>query len=92
MQLEFVSFSSSAKFCYLAEGQADVYYRAAKIKLWDVAAGFVIASAVGLKIIDHQNHDLLQIIMQKNYVQNLKKNQFTIEPFIICDSSKNLVF
>lgn len=90
LKCDFVSFSSSAKFCYLTEGVADVYYRAAKIKLWDVAAGFAICQSAGLEIIDHQNNDLLQIILNRNYVKNLEENQFRIEPFIIKPSALNL--
>lgn len=85
--LEFVSYSSSAKFCYLAEGKADIYYRAAKIKLWDVAAGFAICKAVGLEIIDHKNNDLMNYILDKNYIETISENQFRIEAFIIKNSS-----
>lgn len=88
--LEFISFSSSAKFCYLAEGKADVYYRAAKIKLWDVAAGFAISLAAGLEILDHQGCDLLERILNNSYVKNLQENQFRIESFIIKNPSVDL--
>lgn len=81
--IEFISLASSAKFCYLVEGKADVYLRAARIKLWDVAAGFAIVKAGGYKITDHANNDLLLKILDKNYVANMQKEQFRIDPFVI---------
>lgn len=37
---------SSKKFCYLAEGKADVYIRLTSVFDWDIAAGHAIANAV----------------------------------------------
>lgn len=82
-QLCFVNISSAAKFCYLSEGKADIYYRMARIKLWDVAAGFAIAKAAGLRVIDHSKRDLLPIIFNQNYYEHLSANQFRVEEFII---------
>lgn len=91
-EFSFVTFSSSAKFCYLAEGEADIYYRAAKIKLWDVAAGFAIVAAVGLEIVDHKNEDLVKTILSEGYNKVLQENQFRIEPFIIKSPDINLSY
>ncbi len=44
---EFISISSSYKFCLIAEGSADLYVRKASIKAWDIAAGHAIVKAAG---------------------------------------------
>jgi 3'(2'), 5'-bisphosphate nucleotidase len=44
---DFVSIGSSLKFCILAEGQADIYPRAAPTSEWDTAAGHAILLAAG---------------------------------------------
>ncbi len=82
-KINFISVASSIKFCLLCEGEADAYYRAARIKIWDVAAGFAIVKIFGFKITDHQNSDLLKIIFDENYLINSAQNQFRIEPFIV---------
>jgi 3'(2'), 5'-bisphosphate nucleotidase len=38
---------SSAKFCLVAEGQADVYPRLSPIREWDIAAGHAVLAAAG---------------------------------------------
>jgi len=43
----YVSVGSSLKFCILAEGQADIYPRAAPTSEWDTAAGHAILLAAG---------------------------------------------
>jgi 3'(2'), 5'-bisphosphate nucleotidase len=43
----YVSIGSSLKFCILAEGQADIYPRAAPTSEWDTAAGHAILLAAG---------------------------------------------
>ena len=43
---------SSVKFCYLAQGQADVYPRLAPTHEWDIAAGCAILTAAGGAVID----------------------------------------
>ena len=43
----YVSIGSSLKFCILAEGQADIYPRAAPTSEWDPAAGHAILLAAG---------------------------------------------
>ena len=43
----YVSVGSSLKFCILAEGQADIYPRAAPTSEWDTAAGHAVLLAAG---------------------------------------------
>ncbi|HEY0223571.1 MAG TPA: 3'(2'),5'-bisphosphate nucleotidase CysQ [Pseudolabrys sp.] len=43
---------SSVKFCYLAQGEADVYPRLSPTREWDVAAGYAILVAAGGLVID----------------------------------------
>jgi 3'(2'), 5'-bisphosphate nucleotidase len=43
----YVSVGSSLKFCIVAEGQADIYPRAAPTREWDTAAGHAILLAAG---------------------------------------------
>ena len=38
---------SSVKFCYVAQGEADVYPRLAPTHEWDIAAGCAILAAAG---------------------------------------------
>ena len=42
---ELQKFSSSIKFCKLAEGEADIYLRLSGIKKWDITAGSMILDA-----------------------------------------------
>jgi 3'(2'), 5'-bisphosphate nucleotidase len=46
-QCGYVSIGSSLKFCILAEGQADIYPRAAPTSEWDTAAGHAVLLAAG---------------------------------------------
>jgi 3'(2'), 5'-bisphosphate nucleotidase len=83
LNFELMSFSSSLKFCYLAEGLADCYYRMVSIKLWDVAAGFAIVKAAGLKVSDYQGRDLVKILFSLDSSAALQENDFKIPPFIV---------
>lgn len=47
-----ISIGSSLKFCLLAEGKADVYYRHGPTMEWDTAAGQAIVEAAGGKVLD----------------------------------------
>lgn len=47
---ETISVGSSLKFCIVAEGNAQVYYRHGPTMEWDVAAGYAIAKEAGAKI------------------------------------------
>jgi len=45
---------SSLKFCYVAEGLADIYLRASPTMEWDTAAGQCIAECAGARVCDLQ--------------------------------------
>jgi 3'(2'), 5'-bisphosphate nucleotidase len=49
---------SSVKFCYLAQGEADVYPRLSPTREWDVAAGYAILVAAGGTVINPQRGQL----------------------------------
>jgi 3'(2'), 5'-bisphosphate nucleotidase len=49
---------SSVKFCYLAQGQADVYPRLAPTHEWDIAAGCAILAAAGGAVADPKGGQL----------------------------------
>jgi 3'(2'), 5'-bisphosphate nucleotidase len=50
-----VSIGSSLKFCLLAEGLADIYYRHGPTMEWDTGAGQAILESAGGKMLDDQN-------------------------------------
>ena len=45
--VDFISVGSSIKFCMVAEGKADIYYRHGPTMEWDTAAGQAIVQAAG---------------------------------------------
>jgi 3'(2'), 5'-bisphosphate nucleotidase len=47
---ETISVGSSLKFCFVAEGLAQIYYRHGPTNEWDVAAGYAIAKYAGAVI------------------------------------------
>lgn len=47
---EFISVGSSLKFCMVAEGKADIYYRHGPTMEWDTGAGQAIAEAAGARV------------------------------------------
>jgi 3'(2'), 5'-bisphosphate nucleotidase len=49
---EVIPIGSSLKFCWVAEGRAQIYYRNGPTNEWDVAAGYAIAKYAGSKIDD----------------------------------------
>ena len=51
------SFSSSIKFCMLAEGKADIYPRLESISKWDIAAGDAILRASGGILINNKGQE-----------------------------------
>ena len=75
--------SSSKKFCDLADGSSDIYIRKARIRLWDVAAGFHITNNVGLKILDMSRKNLYENFLSKDYIFRIKNNEFRVDEFII---------
>lgn len=46
-----VSVGSSLKFCYVADGTADLYYRHGPTMEWDVAAGQAVVEAAGGRVL-----------------------------------------
>lgn len=48
--IESISRGSSLKFCMVAEGQADIYYRHGPTMEWDTAAGQAVVEAAGGKV------------------------------------------
>ncbi|MFC2126125.1 3'(2'),5'-bisphosphate nucleotidase CysQ [Bacteroidota bacterium] len=51
---KFISVGSSLKFCMVAEGKADIYYRHGPTMEWDTAAGQAIVEAAGGKVMKGQ--------------------------------------
>jgi 3'(2'), 5'-bisphosphate nucleotidase len=47
---ETISVGSSLKFCMIAEGRAQIYYRHGHTSEWDVAAGYAISKYAGAEI------------------------------------------
>ncbi|HNP17394.1 MAG TPA: 3'(2'),5'-bisphosphate nucleotidase CysQ [Fulvivirga sp.] len=45
-----ISVGSSLKFCMVAEGKADIYYRHGPTMEWDIAAGQAVVNAAGGKV------------------------------------------
>lgn len=50
-----VAIGSSLKFCLLAEGKADIYFRFGPTMEWDTAAGQIILECSGGKVLDKNN-------------------------------------
>lgn len=65
---ETISAGSSLKFCLVAEGLAQIYYRHGPTNEWDVAAGYAIAKFAGA--------DISGLSFNK---QNLLNNSFVVE-------------
>jgi 3'(2'), 5'-bisphosphate nucleotidase len=49
---DYISVGSSLKFCMVAEGKADIYYRHGPTMEWDTAAGQAIVEETGCKMIN----------------------------------------
>lgn len=58
--IEFVSAGSSLKFCFVAEGKANMYPRYAPTMEWDTGAGQVIAECAGAKVIQAETGEPLK--------------------------------
>lgn len=54
----FIDVGSSIKFCLVAEGTADVYYRGGRTMEWDTAAGQAIVENAGGILMGKDNHPL----------------------------------
>ena len=64
-------YGSSLKLCKLAEGEIDIYPRLGTTCEWDIAAGHIIATEGGTKIIDLVTKEPL-----KYNKENLENNHF----------------
>ena len=56
---EVIHCGSSKKFCMLAEGTADIYFRTTPLYDWDIAAGEAISTAVGINTCSFERSSLL---------------------------------
>ena len=54
-----ISVGSSLKFCMVADGKADIYYRHGPTMEWDTAAGQAVVEAAGGKIYKGNTEDVL---------------------------------
>lgn len=62
---------SSLKFCYIAEGKAQVYPRFGKTHIWDTAAGHAIVIAAGGKVITYnEKKDLNYSLLSRKSLIN----------------------
>jgi len=57
-ELEQIHMGSSLKFCYIAEGKADLYIRMGNTMEWDTAAGQCIVENAGGKVLNLQGEPL----------------------------------
>ena len=69
---ELIMKGSSLKFCFIAEGNADLYPRFGLTSEWDIAAGHIILSEAGGRIYSIDN---------KEIVYNMKEN--ILNPYFI---------
>jgi len=61
-----ISVGSSLKFCMVAEGKADIYYRHGPTMEWDTGAGQAILQAAGGKVYAGSNEDKLFCYNKEN--------------------------
>ncbi len=55
---DFIAVGSSLKFCLIAEGKANFYYRSGPTMEWDTAAGQAIVEAAGGRVTDSKGNYL----------------------------------
>jgi 3'(2'), 5'-bisphosphate nucleotidase len=72
---EKISAGSSLKFCLVAEGKADIYYRSGPTMEWDTAAGQAVAENAGGFVFSNRK----RMIYSK---QSLKNNSFIVSSFL----------
>ena len=81
----YVSVGSSLKFCILAEGQADIYPRAAPTSEWDTAAGHAVLLAAG-GLVDGPDGDPLRYgkraFLNRAFVATSGWKPPRLEPFL----------
>tara|TARA_Y200000002_G_C22540925_1_gene603944 strand:+ start:72 stop:938 length:867 start_codon:yes stop_codon:yes gene_type:complete len=78
-----VNISSSIKFCYVSQNIADIYIRKARIKLWDIAAGFHIANNAGCIISDINGNSIYDKILIDKNLKKISENNFFVDEFIV---------
>ena len=88
IKYEFIHLSSALKFGYLSEGNADIYIRRAKIKLWDVLSGFHIANNAGYIVKDSLGNNFHNYLVSRDYLSKIINYDFRIDEFIIQNSEK----
>ncbi|MFI3322540.1 MAG: 3'(2'),5'-bisphosphate nucleotidase CysQ [Rikenellaceae bacterium] len=75
-EVEVINCGSSKKFCLLAEGNVDIYFRTTPLFDWDIAAGEAIAKAVGANIITFNGtpteYNKEQLIIDPFYVSTIE--------------------
>lgn len=89
-KISYYNIASSKKFCLISEGVYDVYIRKVNIKIWDVVSGFHIAKNSGLVIENLYGVNIYKKIISKKYLNEISKNEFKIDKFIIKRCSLNL--
>jgi 3'(2'), 5'-bisphosphate nucleotidase len=81
----YVSVGSSLKFCIVAEGQADIYPRAAPTSEWDTAAGHAVLLAAG-GLVDGPEGDALRYgkraFLNRAFVATSGWKPPLLEPFL----------
>jgi 3'(2'), 5'-bisphosphate nucleotidase len=81
----YVSVGSSLKFCIVAEGQADIYPRAAPTSEWDTAAGHAVLLAAG-GVVDGPDGDALRYgkraFLNRAFVATSGWKPPLLEPFL----------
>lgn len=76
---EMFSVGSSLKFCMVAEGSADLYYRSGPTMEWDIAAGHAIVRAAGGEV--YKNTDCTEVF-------TYNKENLLNGPFLATSTSK----
>ncbi len=66
----FMAVGSSLKFCMVAEGKADIYYRQGPTMEWDTAAGQAIAIAAGAEVFRGQTTENEFLYNKKNLLNS----------------------
>jgi 3'(2'), 5'-bisphosphate nucleotidase len=81
----YVSVGSSLKFCIVAEGQADIYPRAAPTSEWDTAAGHAVLLAAG-GLVDGTDGSALRYgkpaFLNRAFVATSGWKPLRLEPFL----------
>ena len=82
---DYVSVGSSLKFCIVAEGQADIYPRAAPTSEWDTAAGHAVLLAAG-GLVDGPDGEILRYgkraFLNRAFVATSGWKPPRLEPFL----------